>query len=957
MPISSEHLLDRILNAPDSTSRASALLTLSEPSLHLEYILHNAMEALNNHPERAILLAEAAAEMAARSGDQRSASSAWNVAAQAYRSQGNHSAAIPAYEQAKIHAQDAGDIVLEADVQIGEIDSLGCLGRTSEAFLLAKRLEQILEETDTDESLAKVLVNTGNLHYRLDQYSQAQDYFERALIILTKYNDNLTIARTQANLANILIVLNRVKEGLSLYEQARNTFEEAGYPILTAMIDNNIGYMRYLSGEYSGALASLTNSRNEFSRLNRELETSKCDADMADVYRELNLIPESLECYSRSINTFSQYSLDYERARAELGRAAIYMSMNEKAQALLSLQESQLLFEKQKNKVMLAQVHLVRSYIYLENNEENEADREASIAAKIFQSNSLKGWEAEAKYVSASIALSKGQNRVRQMCFVARTAKEYSRQWLAGRAERDLGLYYKHKGDIIRALRHFRLGTACIEQARSMVVSESLHVPFLRGKLSIYEDLVGALLERGNKRDIGEALDCLELSKSRLLLEKIQSSLDLETWSSSAQNRPMQERIASLRAELSRNYRLLNSPEELETRRYLGSAAADSQALCKLEEAYRQALQQEEFGNLSEYPLRLPLSLPVPIHTLQQKLAHDEQLIEYFCVGNTIGAFLISKQEVKLFRQLTEVSEISYCMRRFRYHIHRIEIDQSVISRKPQQLLSGVNDALNQLHERLIAPMMESVVSSKIVIIPHGLLHEIPFHALYNGNNYLLDNYEIINAYSSTVWHSGKLHKENSIRTNILANPKNSFLLMGLTEPGIEMVSLELDRISTLYPDANKFQDSGATLEQFSKLASQSDMIHLATHSLFRTDNPLFSGLQLADGWLMAHDVYNMNLKCELITLSACHTGESLVEAGDELMGLVRSFLGAGARTVAASLWPADDGSTALLMSHFYNSLANNHSCASALRQAQQQTRETYPHPYHWAAFTLTGER
>ena len=76
-----------------------------------------------------------------------------------------------------------------------------------------------------------------------------------------------------------------------------------------------------------------------------------------------------------------------------------------------------------------------------------------------------------------------------------------------------------------------------------------------------------------------------------------------------------------------------------------------------------------------------------------------------------------------------------------------------------------------------------------------------------------------------------------------------------------------------------------------------------------------------------------------------------------ELFGLLRGFLAAGVRSVAASLWPADDAATAALMVRFYSLLAGGRTKAAALRTAQREVRDRYPHPYHWAAFALVGER
>ena len=172
-----------------------------------------------------------------------------------------------------------------------------------------------------------------------------------------------------------------------------------------------------------------------------------------------------------------------------------------------------------------------------------------------------------------------------------------------------------------------------------------------------------------------------------------------------------------------------------------------------------------------------------------------------------------------------------------------------------------------------------------------------------------------------------------------------------------EKVNEEVDRLSTILPGAKILRGHEATLAAFHENAEACGLIHLATHGLYRSDNPLFSGLRFADGWLLARDLYDMTLRCDLATLSACQTGVAHVEAGDELFGLQRGFLAAGARSVAASLWLADDAATGKLMEQFYRGLASGLSKAAALRTAQRHLLCEYPHPYHWAAFILIGER
>jgi CHAT domain-containing protein len=75
------------------------------------------------------------------------------------------------------------------------------------------------------------------------------------------------------------------------------------------------------------------------------------------------------------------------------------------------------------------------------------------------------------------------------------------------------------------------------------------------------------------------------------------------------------------------------------------------------------------------------------------------------------------------------------------------------------------------------------------------------------------------------------------------------------------------------------------------------------------------------------------------------------------MFGLLRGFLVAGARSVAVSLWPAEDEPTAKLMTSFHDELADGNSKSAALRLAQIGVREQWQHPYHWAAFALFGEK
>jgi CHAT domain-containing protein len=118
----------------------------------------------------------------------------------------------------------------------------------------------------------------------------------------------------------------------------------------------------------------------------------------------------------------------------------------------------------------------------------------------------------------------------------------------------------------------------------------------------------------------------------------------------------------------------------------------------------------------------------------------------------------------------------------------------------------------------------------------------------------------------------------------------------------------------------------------------------------------MFSSIRLGQSMLSLFDLYRLQLDAELVTLSGCGTGMNVVIGGDELIGLVRGLLYAGARSLLVSLWEVHDESTAEFMRDFYRSYESNSNKSNALRDAVISLREKRPHPYYWAAFSMVGK-
>jgi CHAT domain-containing protein len=200
-------------------------------------------------------------------------------------------------------------------------------------------------------------------------------------------------------------------------------------------------------------------------------------------------------------------------------------------------------------------------------------------------------------------------------------------------------------------------------------------------------------------------------------------------------------------------------------------------------------------------------------------------------------------------------------------------------------LKPNLNEAASTDSEGALAP-------HKLAIVPHGLLHWVPFHALFDGESYLLERFEVTYAPSAMVY---------SLCQKRMPRGLDKALALSVADPSIPAVTEEARAVARHFPVAEVLSDRRATVAALRAKAPGCGVLHLACHGSFRSDNPMFSSPKLCDGWLTAADALDLDLEGALVTLSACESGRNEVFAGDELIGLTRGFLGAGAATLVAS--------------------------------------------------------
>jgi CHAT domain-containing protein len=325
--------------------------------------------------------------------------------------------------------------------------------------------------------------------------------------------------------------------------------------------------------------------------------------------------------------------------------------------------------------------------------------------------------------------------------------------------------------------------------------------------------------------------------------------------------------------------------------------------------------------------------------------------VEYFIARGQITAFVITPDNMHSFPAIAPISEVLALMENLAFQFSKFKYGSSYYQRQRAALLQNTQKILEELGQKLIGPLWNRLESANsLIVIPHGPLHALPFHALRMNEGYLIQSHAISFAPSAAVL---KFCQDKSATTQFPDSRKP--LLVGVPDERISHVTDEIQKLSRILPDAEVLLGEQASFERVIQSISSCGVFHLAAHGLFRPEAPLLSSIRLADRWLAVQDIYNLDLSAALVTLSACETGLGHDAGGDDLVGLVRGFLYAGAASLVVSLWTVDDESMTRLVTDFYYHWLAGHSKVDALRQAQLGLLTEYEHPYYWSPLILVG--
>jgi CHAT domain-containing protein len=893
---------------------------------------------------KALPAAEIALIIAAKLRDTESVAQSLRAKANALHALGRNRAAIDYHRKAASLFRSVDNPEQVARTLSSSIQPLILCGHYDLALAAARDAQSIFEKQGNQWRFARVELNRGNIYDRQDRVEDALKCYEQAYEFLSPRaeEDPEGVAAALHNMAVSYVRLNEFRRAMTTYERTRHFALSHEMPMVVGQADYNIARLHYLRGDYHRALSMLRVARDTCSSSGDEYHVALCYLDLSEIYLEFNMSAEAAEAAEQAIASFKQLGMRYERAKAVVNVAIAAGQQGDSARALESFLRARQMFVSEKNEVFPSIIDLYRALVLVRAGRQLEARELCTTAMQTFRRRNLRSKTIECHLLLASSYLNSDDvvSAERHCARALRNLTSLESPLLDCQANTLMGQIHALGGKDSRSYDAYERARQSLERLRNGIHSDELKIAFLKDRVQIYEPLVAHCLKYKQQSTATiEAFKYIEEAKARSLLDVLGGSRPA-SWLAPQAKPEYAGKIRELREELNWYF------HKIELARLKQSS---KQEMVSLQAELRR--RERELLRLSrEYSLECgegpSWSAVLTVDQVRQALPADSIILEYFQIQNRIVVVLVNHDQLEIV-PLAHLSEISTVLQSLEFQLSKLRLGTEYVATFAGILLESIRAHLDNLYTALIEPIRKRMRARHLVIAPHGVLHNLPFHALFNGYQYLIDEYTISYAPSASTY---ALCQARSTQRSCKS------LILGVPDGAAPFVREEVTSIATCLPNAELLLGSDATTERLRDLGRRSQFIHIATHGYFRRDSPMFSRIKLGGSYLSLYDLYQLELPAELIALSGCSTGLNVVAAGDELLGLARGLLHAGAETSLLTLWDVQDHSAAQLMTSFYRQLVCGRTKADALQQAMQQVRLEHPHPYYWAPFILMGK-
>lgn len=900
------------------------------------------------------------------------------------------------YEQALVVYKSIGD-------NRGVATTLGGMGVIAWSTDGNKALEYMQKalsartEVDDHQLMGNSLFDVGGAYsFFFKDYPNALVYYHRAESLRSAIGDKRALART-----------------LQAIVQA---YRDMGQPTPALIYAQKNAQLNRELGDKAGSATSLSTSATLYSNVGRYHEAlevlgqAKTVADeladkklLANVLNQRGIIYNKLGEATLALDDYNAQLILRKDLKDEAGEASalnnigvLLHDLNKTDQAIQYFEKALGLAEKIKDRQLVLEAESNLGMMQMDLKNYDKAEQCCSKALAL--SRELKDKSVE---INNLINLANAQNygmkdslALANYHLAFQEAEAMNNPAVTWQPLLGFGDFYERRSDPTKALTYYERALEILEGIRLSLTSSELKASYWAQQRLYYEAIIhflSTLHDRDKSKGYdSKAFSLAERAKARAFLDLLAgATAGVQTGRDSLLIAKQKELFSDL-AGAQRQLAMENIRPRLDAK-----VLAELNAAVSARQIEYQRVRDEISARFPRYA-ELNDPQPISIVEIQSNLLDGKTLLLEYSIGDSSTTlWAITKTSRSLFLLPPRDTLNQY-----------IEVLRFALTNQQAKDPTFFATASHKLYRLLLAPVESHLKkNSRIIIVPDGMLHYVPFASLvarkptgaeqrgYSNLPYLAKTHQITYAASASVLQTintrrnaqqGSNPKEflafgdpafsapsKAIQPDVATTPA-IFGQISLTDlPRLPYSGEEVRNIAALFPSASAdvFVGQQATEERVkeSGVLGRYKFVHFATHGIINERQPDQSGIVLArtesssnDGFLQTSEIFGLTLNANLVVLSACQTGLGKLVQGEGIVGLTRPFLYAGSRSVMVSLWSVADQSTSKLMQQFYKNLVSRKlEKPQALQEAQLSLMKDsrFSHPFSWAPFVLIGDR
>jgi CHAT domain-containing protein/Tfp pilus assembly protein PilF len=889
------------------------------------------------------------------------------------------------YSQALAHYERIGEIANQLGDKKGIVNILRGIGTVhqsqgnyTEAFEYYHKSLKIAEESGDKAGFGTTLNAIGNTHQVQSNYTQALEYYERSLKIAEETGNKVGLSFILFYLGNNHLAQCNYTQALEYYHRSMKFKEEINDQYGIAAILNNIGGIYQAQGNYIQALEYCHKSLKLVEKLGSKQGISSALVNIGNVHHSQGNHAQALEYYQRSLK-IAEETGDKVGIRIALGNTGTaHQSQGNYTESLEYHHRCLKIAEETGNKAGISNALNNIGSVHQSQGNYTQALEYYHRSLKIAEEIGEKGGIGDTLNNIGSIHQLQG-NHKQAVEFASRATDLAEQTGLPGlfRDSRIVaGQAYQALHQPQETKKAFTDAIFAIEEIRNQVVGNAQQQQqFFAGNLAPYYGMVRLLIEQNN--NLG-AFAFAERAKARALLDVLQTGKLSITKAMSPAEKQQEEKLT---------YELVSLNAQIYTEKL--HAQPNQTRLNDLNARLQKARLDLEAFHTSLYAAHPELKTqrgqtqPITLAEAAGLIPDDKTaLLEFIVDKDQTYLFALSKGAPQ---QVVD------------FQVYKIDIKQDELAKLCNQYRQQLADRrvsyhalATRLYDLLLNPARTHLAGkTNLVIIPDGVLWELPFQTLQPArSHFLIEDAAISYAPSLTVLQKmmqTRQKKGTPAAPTLLAvgNP----IISKETSGRVKTVTMdeqllplpEAERqvrlLQRLYSPARSKVYIGQKADEarIKAEAGNARILQLATHGILNDASPMYSQIVLAqgeadaneDGLLEAWEIMNLELNADLVVLSACETARGKLGAGEGMIGLAWALFVAGSPATVVSQWKVESASTTELMVAFHRNLqagrgrlSSKLSKAEAMRRAALKLMKTsaYSHPFYWAGFVVIGD-